>query len=86
MSKISQKRLNDLADQIDAKADVVDTGFYGDPLDDPVWASHCRAAARALRTANLDWLKSDDHTPTSCREEIECGTDITPKELKEIGG
>jgi hypothetical protein len=73
---MTRERMEDLANQLDHKAELIWSGFYGKDDDDESWAADCRRAAKRLRRGAV--LSPID------LEELECGTDATREEVTEL--
>jgi hypothetical protein len=74
---MEQDRMNEIAEQLDAKAESVADGFYGKDDDDESWAADLRRAAKRLRRGaeGVQELNATDF------QEIESGSDIDGDEL-----
>jgi hypothetical protein len=77
---MTQERLNEIAEQLEAKAVQVSDGFYGEDDDNESWSADLRRAAKRLRKGEegIEALNDTD------LEEIESGSDCDGEELADL--
>jgi len=75
---MTQERMNELAEQLESKAESVLRGFYGKDDDDESWYGDLRRAAKRLRRGAIVELNNTDI------EEIACGTDADAEEVDSL--
>jgi hypothetical protein len=75
---MEQERMNEIAEQLEAKAESVADGFYGADDDNESWAADLRHGAKHLRDNEIAEISIGQW------EEIEAGSDIDGTELLEL--
>ena len=75
---MTQDRRNELAEQLECKAELVAEEYYGPDRDNPRWVADLEYAASCLRDDELHDLDQ------SAREELEACCVLSDEELTEI--